>query len=241
MPRSIRPVTTVPRPGDREDVFDRHQERLVDIARRQRHVLVDRIHQRINLLFPLLFAVQRTQCGQPYYRQIVARELIGLQQFAYFELHQVKQLGIIHRIALVQRNHDVRHTYLTGEQHVLTRLRHRTIRRRDHQNRAIHLRRAGDHVLDVVGVTRAVDVRVVPIGRLVLDVCGRDRDTALALFRSVINRIERPELDLRVVLRQYLRDRRRQRRLPVINVSYRPHIHVRLTTIKFLFRHSLCS
>src|SRR6202011_4365361 len=31
--------------GDREDVFDRHQERLVDRALRRRDVLVDRIHQ----------------------------------------------------------------------------------------------------------------------------------------------------------------------------------------------------
>ena len=62
----------------------------------------------------------------------------------------------------------------TREQHVLTSLRHRTVRRRHHQDGAVHLRRAGDHVLDVVGVPGAVDVRVVPILRLVLDVRGRD-------------------------------------------------------------------
>ena len=31
--------------GDREDVFDRHQERLVDLALRLGDVIVDRIHQ----------------------------------------------------------------------------------------------------------------------------------------------------------------------------------------------------
>src|SRR5262249_37642169 len=35
---------------------------------------------------------------------------------------------------------------------------------------AVHLGGAGDHVLDVVGVAGAVDVGVVPVGRLVLDV-----------------------------------------------------------------------
>jgi hypothetical protein len=48
----------------------------------------------------------------------------------------------------------------------------------DEQDRAVHLRRAGDHVLHVVGVARAVDVRVVPRRRLVLDVREVDRDPA---------------------------------------------------------------
>ena len=38
---------------------------------------------------------------------------------------------------------------------------------------AIHLRRARDHVLDVVGVARAIDVGIVPLGRLILDVRRR--------------------------------------------------------------------
>jgi len=40
------------------------------------------------------------------------------------------------------------------------------------------------------------------------------------------------------VLRQYLGDRRRQRRLAMIDVSDRPYIAVRLITLKFLFRHN---
>src|SRR5216110_1882850 len=60
--------------------------------------------------------------------------------------------------------------------------------------------RARNHVLDVVGVARAIDVRIVPIRRLVFNVCRRDRDTALALFRRVVDRIKRAELDLRIVL-----------------------------------------
>ena len=73
-------------------------------ARRLRNVLVDRLHQLVNLLFPLGFAVQCPQRRQLDHRHIVARELVRLQQLANFELHQVEQLGIIHRIALVQRN-----------------------------------------------------------------------------------------------------------------------------------------
>jgi hypothetical protein len=38
---------------------------------------------------------------------------------------------------------------------------------------------------------------------------------------------------------QHLRDRRRQRRLAMVNVTNRPHVAVRLITIKFLFRHKI--
>ena len=46
---------------------------------------------------------------------------------------------------------------------MLARLRHRAVRRRHHEDRAVHLRRARDHVLDVVSVARAIDVRVVAL------------------------------------------------------------------------------
>ena len=44
-------------------------------------------------------------------------------------------------------------------------------------------------------------------------------------------------LYLRIVLRQRLRDRRRQRRLAVIDMPDRPNVYVRLAAVKFLFRH----
>jgi hypothetical protein len=74
---------------------------------------------------------------------------------------------------------------------VLTSLRHRTVGGGDHENRAVHLGRTGDHVLDVVGVTGAVDVRVVTRLGLVLDVGDRDRDTALTLFGRLVDHVER--------------------------------------------------
>ena len=61
---------------------------------------------------------------------------------------------------------------------------------RDHQDRAVHLRGARDHVLHVVRVTGAVDVGVVTLLRLVLDVRRRDRDPARLLLRRIIDRIE---------------------------------------------------
>ncbi len=102
---------------------------------------------------------------------------------------------VFDRVALVQKHHDAGHAHLAGQQHVLLGLRHRSVGRRNHQNRAVHLRRAGDHVLDVVGVTGAVHVRIVTVRRLVLHVRRRNRDAALPLFRRVVDRVERTERD----------------------------------------------
>src|SRR6185503_7754027 len=224
---------------NREDVFDRHQKRLVQLSRRLWNTLIHRFHQRIYLLFPLLFPVQRPQRRQPHHRNVIPWKLIRLQQLPYLQLHQVQQLRIVNRIALVQRHHDVRHSHLPRQQHVLSRLRHRPVRRRHHQNRPVHLRRTRDHVLDVVRVPGTVHVRIMPVRRLVLHVRRRDRDSSRLLFRSIVDRVKRPELDLRVVLRQHLGDRRRQRRLPMIDVSNRPYVYVRLCALKFLFCHNL--
>ena len=82
------------------------------------------------------------------------------------------------------------HFHLARQQDVLARLGHRPVRGRDHQDRAVHLGRTGDHVLDVVGVPGAVDVGVVPLVGLVLDVRDGDRDAALPLFRRVVDLVE---------------------------------------------------
>src|ERR1700722_5377797 len=212
--------------GNGENVFDRHQERLIDGTCRQGHVLVYRIHQLVDLGFPLRFAVQPPQGGAANDRHIVSREVVLRQQFPNFHFDQVGQLFVFDRVALVQKHHDVGNAYLPGEQNVLLGLRHRTVGRRYYQDRSIHLRRTGDHVLDVVGVTRAIHVGVVTVGRLVLYVRGRNRNATLPLLGRVINRIKRTKLDLRIVLRQYLRDCRRQCRLAVINVPNRPYVHM---------------
>jgi len=228
---------------NRKNIFNRHQKRLVQFARRLRNVFVHRRHQLVDLLFALLFAIQRAQCRYPHHRNIVARKLVALQQLAHFQFDQFEQLRIVHRINLVQRHDQIGHAHLPRQQHVFARLRHRTVGRGYHQNAAIHLRRARDHVLDVVGVTRAVDVRVVPVRRFILDVRRRDGDSASLFFGRVVDRIKRPERVLRIVLRQNFRDSRRQRGLAMIDVTNRPNVAVRLVAIKFLFRHNsaLCS
>ena len=119
---------------------------------------------------------------------------------------------------------------------MLAGLRHRAVGSRHDQDRAIHLRGAGDHVLHVVGVAGAVDVRVVAVRGLVLDVSGRDRDAARLLFRRLVDLVVGGERRA-AGLRQHLGDRRRQRRLAVVDVADRANVAVRLIAVEFLFCH----
>ena len=74
---------------------------------------------------------------------------------------------------------------------MLAGLRHRAVGGGHDQDRTVHLRRAGDHVLHVVGVAGTIDMRVVPVLGLVFDVRGRDRDAARLFFRRFVDLVIR--------------------------------------------------
>src|SRR5690606_16599018 len=155
---------------------------------------------------------------------VVAGELVGGEQFTHFHLDQLEKLFVLDHVDLVQEHHDVRHTDLAGEQDVLTRLRHGAVSGRAHQDRAVHLRSTRDHVLHVVGVAGAVDVRVVAIRGIVFHVRGGDGDTTLTLFRRIVDLVEGTERTT-PGLRAYARQSRRQGRLAVVHVADRAYVH----------------
>jgi hypothetical protein len=94
-------------------------------------------------------------------------------------------------VGFVQRDHDVADADLLGQDHVLPGLRHHAIERGHHQDGAVDLCRAGDHVLDIVGVPRHVYVRVVPRGGLVLDMRDVDGYAPVRLLRRAVDPLER--------------------------------------------------
>ncbi len=107
---------------------------------------------------------------------------------------------------------------------------------RDNKDRTVHLGGTGDHVLDVIRVARAVDVRIVTLLGLILSVVGVDRDAAGFLFRSVVDLVV--PLDRRMTQgREALGDGSSQCRLAMVNVTDGSDVDVRLVTLKFLFRH----
>ncbi len=118
---------------------------------------------------------------------------------------------------------------LAAQQDVLAGLRHRAVGCVHNQDRAVHLRRTGDHVLHIVSVAGAVDVGVVTRVGLVFNVCGRDRDTTSLLFGRAVN------LVIRFEVAKVLRDRRRQRRLAVVNVTDRADVACGLPRSNFSF------
>src|SRR5207237_10933416 len=108
--------------------------------------------------------------------------------------------------------------------------RHRAVHGADDEDRAVHLRRAGDHVLDVLGVAGAIDVRVVTVRRRVLDVAGRDgedlRRIAAALrLGGLRDLVVRHELGPALV-RGDLGQRGGQGRLAVVDMADGAYIHV---------------
>ena len=89
-------------PGDREHVLDRHQERLLGVTHRLGDVGITRLHQLVDLGHPRLVALQGLQGRYLHDRGVVAGELVGGEQLADLELDELKELGVIHRVALVQ-------------------------------------------------------------------------------------------------------------------------------------------
>src|SRR6187399_1517254 len=229
---------------DAEDVLDRHQERLVDVALGGRDVGVDRVHQLLDRLVRLgrrvVAGLERLQRRAAHDRQVVAREVVLGQQLADLELDQVEQLLVVDHVDLVEEDHDVRDLDLAGQQDVLAGLGHRAIGRGHDQDGAVHLGGAGDHVLDVVGVARAVDVGVVARIGLVLDVGDGDGDPALALLRRVVDRVEGAVFGL-ALQGEVLGDRRGQARLAMVDVADRADIDVRLGALELLLGHETVS
>src|SRR6266516_4264557 len=237
-PRRYRPP-----PRDRKHVLHRHQERLLHLPLRHRNVLVQRRQQLLALPHPRRVPRDRLQGRPPDHRHVVPRELVLRQQLPYLQLHQVQQLRVVHQIALVQEHHDRRHVHLPRQQDVLPRLRHRPVHRTHHQDRPVHLRRPRDHVLHVVGVPRTVHVRVVPVLRRIFHVRRRDRQdlrrVAPPLRLRRLRHLIVGHVGRQPLVRRHLRQRRRQRRLPVIHVPNRPHVHVRLRPLKLCLSHDL--
>src|SRR5439155_15296188 len=104
----------------------------------------------------------------------------------------------------------------------------------------IHLGGAGDHVLDVVGMARAVDVGVVAVLGLIFQVSDGDSDAALALFGRFVNLVKGGVLG-QFGGGQHFGDSGRQGGLAMVDVANGAHIHMRLGSFKSPLCHFLSS
>jgi hypothetical protein len=187
-------------------------------------------------LFSVIAALERCQRRAAHDRDVVAGEVVGAQQLADLHLDQLQQLLVVDLVGLVHVDDQRRNADLAGQQDVLAGLRHRPVGGRHDDDGAVHLGSTGDHVLDVVGMPRAVDMGIMPVGRLVLDMRRRDRDAAGLLFGRLVDHVIGGE-GRPAGLRQHLGDRRRQRRLAVIDMADRADVAMRLVPVEFRLGH----
>src|SRR5699024_7980029 len=118
---------------DREDVLDRHQERLVGVAHRVRNALVNGIHEVLDRLDPLRLTLKGLQRRYTNHWSVVAVEVLLGQQLPDLHLDQLENLVVVDHVDLVQGDQDVRHTNLPGQKHVLLGLGHRAVTSGDHE------------------------------------------------------------------------------------------------------------
>ena len=237
-PRSIRPVTTVPRPEiENTSSIGIRNGRFTARSGCGMYASTAAIRSRIDCRPIASSRPSRAARAEPLTIGMSSPGNSYLrEQLAHLELDQLQELRVVDHVDLVHVDDQRRHAHLPRQQDVLARLRHRPVGRRDHQDGAVHLRRTGDHVLHVVGVARAVDMRVVPVLGLVLDVRGVDRDPARLLLRRLVDLVVGRELRP-TRLRADLRDRRRQRRLAMVDVTDRADVRMRLRPRKLLLGH----
>ncbi len=158
--------------GDGEDVFYRHKEGLIGITDGIRDIAVDSVHKFEDALasfavyIAFLSCFESLNCRTSDDRGVVAVESVRREQFSDIHFDEVEKFGIVDKVGLVHENNDLRNAYLTSEQDVLTGLGHGTVGSCNDEDSAVHLSRAGNHVLDVVGVARAVNVSIVTLSGL---------------------------------------------------------------------------
>ena len=229
--------------GDRKDILDSKQERLVGRTNGGRDITVDSVHELPDLVGPLVlatgtitFVLQCLEGGTADDGGCLTIEAFFLQEVTDFHLDKVDEFGIINLVYLVEEDNDLRNVDLVSEQEVFASLRHGALGCGDNEDSTVHLGSTGDHVLDIIRVARAVDVRIMTLLGLILSVVGIDRDAAGLFFRSVVDLVV--PLDRRMTQgREALGDGSSQCRLAMVNVANGTDIDVRLVTLKLLFRH----
>ena len=119
---------------------------------------------------------------------------------------------------------------------MLTGLSHGAVGSSDNQDSAVHLGSTGDHVLDIVGVARAVNVSIVTLVSLILNVSGVDGDTTLSLLGGLVDAGIILELGL-ALESQVLGDGSGQGGLTMVNVTDGTDVYVGLGSFKLLLGH----
>ncbi len=222
--------------SDREYILNRHEERKVNQTLWLRDFCINCSHEFEDLLFAVSVTFEALKSRTDDDAGVVAVVLVRRKKFTNFHFYKLEHFFVINKVSLVHEYYDVRNTYLTSKEDVLTGLWHRAISCSYNKDSTVHLGSTSYHVLYVVSVAGAVNVCVVTVLGFVLNVSSVDRDTTLFFFRSGV--------DGRVILHfaaiglsEYSSDRSGQRSLTVVNVTDGADVNVRLCSLECFLSH----
>ena len=224
--------------GDREDVLDGHQEGLVGLASGLGDLGVDGVHQLADRSNALGLAFEGRRGGTANDLGVVAVKVVLAEELTDFHLDEVEELFVVDEVDLVEEHHDLRHADLAGEEDVLTGLGHRAVSGRNHEDGAVHLGSTGDHVLDEVSVSRAVDVRIVALVALVFHVGHGDRhDLGRVAEGTALSDISVGLEFSQALISLNLQNGGGQGRFTVVNVADGANVYVRFLAFECAFSH----
>lgn len=219
--------------GNGEDILDGHQEGLLQVTLGRGDPLINSLEQLIDLLLADLdtLVLEGAQGRAQDDGGLVTLKSVGCQQLTHLHLDELQHLRVLQSIDLVDKDDNPLDTDLTRQQQVLSCLGHLTIGGGDNDDGAIHVGGTSNHVLNVIGVTRAVDVGVVTGLGGILDVGSGDGDATLSLFGSLVDGAIVEEV-CETLLGLSLCDGGRECCLSVIDVTDCANVDVRLASLK---------
>ena len=169
--------------------FHCHVEGFVNWSPRNFDLGVHSVEESLNTLFSQLrFGVLQVADSRASNKSRFFWIVVMLfKELLKFELNEVDHVGFLDHIHLVEEDKDVANSNLSAEQDVLLGLGHGSIHSRDNQNTSVHFGSSGDHVLDVVDMSGAVNVSVVSGIGFILDGGSVDGDTSCLFLWSLVD------------------------------------------------------